>query len=331
MNFRIVDEVGKTLEAGRNLEVIRRKLRVELKETFENLAAGEWHRDGLTRWDFADLPETVELRRPGMTVRGFPAVVDAGKAVNLRLLDTAEHAAETTRAGLRRLFLLQIAEQAKYLERHLPGIERMCLVYATIGPCDELKRDLVAVAADRALFGDDAGMIRRRDEFVARAERAWQRISKAAQEVCAVAGETLELYQSLLRRLGEPFPPLVSANAADEQQHLADLLPRGFVAATPWNWLKHFPRFLRASELRLKKLLNAGATRDRQMMEQVRPLWKQYVDRRELHEFQGVEDPALERYRWMLEELRVSLFAQELKTSQPVSAKRMEQLFAEVR
>lgn len=333
MNFRVVDEAGRTLEAGRDLTEIRRKLKVELKQTFEALPTSEWHRDGITRWDFPDLPEVVEVRRPGMVVRGYPAVVDQGpKGVALRLLDSAKQAADANRAGLRRLFLLQLgADRVKHLQRHLPGIDQMCLQYATIGACDDLKRDVLTVAADRALFGDEQLLIRRRDDFVVRAERAWQRLSESAKEVCGAVAETLELYQSLAQRLSRPVPPLVAPNVADVRQHLADLLPRGFVAATPWAWLRHFPRYLRAADLRLKKLLNAGATRDTQAMNEVRPIWRRYVDRRSLHEFQGVEDPALDQYRWMVEELRVSLFAQELKTSAPVSVKRLEQLFAEVR
>lgn len=332
MNLRVVDEAGKTLAVGRDLDDLRRTLRVEVRRTFDELPGGEWHRDGVTRWDFADLPETVEVKRPGLVVRGHPAVVDQGTGVGLRLLDTPRHAADATRAGLRRLFLLQLgADQVKHLQRHLPGVDRMCLQYATIGSCDELKRDVVTVAADRALFGDGDVPIRRRDDFVARAEGAWQRLSVACREVCGAAGESLELYQAISHRLSQPVPPLLAANAADVRQHLADLLPRGFVATTPWPWLRHFPRYLKAVDLRLKKLLNAGAARDAQAMNEVRPLWKRYLDRRNLHAFQGVDDPTLVQYRWLIEELRVSLFAQELKTAFPVSVKRLEQLFDEVR
>lgn len=331
MNFRVIDEVGKVLEMGRDLDAIRRKLRVELKETFETLPASEWHRDGITRWDFPDLPDAVEVRRGSMTVRGYPAVVDAGKGVNLRVLDSANAAKVATKAGLRRLFLMQIGDQAKYLSRQLPGADRMCLNYATTGPCDDLKREIVNVSADRALFGDDDVLIRKRDEFIARAERAWHRLSVSASEVATAVGESLETYQGMLRRLGQPVPAYAAAGAADLRLHLTALMPRGFVAATPWAWLKHYPRFLKAADARLKKLLTAGAAKDAQLAEQVRPIWKRYVDRRDLHAHQGVEDPTLQQYRWLVEELRVSLFAQELKTSVPVSVKRLEQVFATVR
>jgi ATP-dependent helicase HrpA len=331
MNFRVIDEAGRALESGRDLEAIRRKLRVELKSVLQTLPTSEWHRDNITRWDFPDLPETVELKRPGMTVRAFPAIVEQGNGVSLRLLDTVAAAAEATRVGLRRLFLLQIGEQVKYLQRNLPGIDQMCLQYKTLGSCDELRRDIIAVAADRALFGDDPGLIRRRDDFISRAEQAWHRISTSAEEISAIVGEVLDLRQSLLRKLDQPMVPVVAANAADIREQLTELLPGGFVAKTPYAWLRQIPRFLKGAELRLKKLLNAGVSRDTQMMEQVRPLWKKYVARRELHRHQQLEDPALAQYRWALEELRVSLFAQELRTSMPISVKRVEQLFAEVR
>ncbi|QOV91144.1 DUF3418 domain-containing protein [Humisphaera borealis] len=339
MNFRIVDEVGKTLAIGRDLETIRRKLRVELKQTFEELPKSQWHRDGITRWDFDDLPEMVEIKRPGMVVRGYPAIVEKdgdkaspGGSVGLRLLDSAELAARANLVGLRRLFLLQLGgDRVKHLQRHLPGIDRMSLQYATLGPSEELKRDLLNLSADRALFGEAQVVIRKREDFVTRAETAWQRLSESSRDICEAVGQSLELYQSLSRRLGQPVPPLLATNTNDIREHLKALLPRGFVASTPWPWLKHFPRYLKALDLRLTKLLNAGANRDTQAMSQVRPLWKKYVDRAELHEFQGVSDPNLSQYRWLLEELRVSLFAQELKTAFPVSVKRLEQLFAEVK
>ena len=149
MNFRIVDEAGKTLEAGRDLDEIRRKLRVEVKQTFENLPSSEWHKDELTRWDFGDLPEQVEVRRPGITLKGYPALVDRGESVALRLLESSDAARAAMRAGVRRLFMLQVGREMKHLARHLPGIDQMCMYYAPVGPCDDLRRDLLNVIVDR--------------------------------------------------------------------------------------------------------------------------------------------------------------------------------------
>ncbi len=331
MNFRVLDAAGKPVEMGRDLNEIRRKLRVEVRETFASLPDSPWHRDGITRWDFDDLPEQVEVRRPGITLRGYPALVDNNQSVSLRLLDSPSAAAASTRAGLRRLFLLQLGEQARYLARNLPGIDAMSLHYATIGPGDGLKLDILTVVTDRALFDDEPpALIRHRDEFVARAETGWRRLSAAATEVCDVVRPTLASYHGLSKQLSGPFPPLLEPSIRDMRAQLAHLVPKGFVTSTPWPWLKQLPRFLKAAEVRLRKLTNAGATRDQQALDEIRPLWDAYLARRERHQAQGVIDPNLTQFRWMLEELRVSLFAQELKTSVPVSVKRLQAFWADV-
>jgi ATP-dependent helicase HrpA len=333
MNFVIVDEAGKPIEMGRDLEEIRRKLRIEVTETFASLPQSEWHRDGVTRWDFPDLPEQIEVVRPGITLRGFPALVDAGESVSLRLMDTLDAARTAMRGGLRRLFALQLAEQMKYLARNLPGIDQLALHYATIGPGADLRRDLIQVITDRALFGDEDGMglIRRKQEFVSRAEAGWRRLSAATAETCELVAQTVASHQEIARQLAVPFPPLLSASIADLRQQVAALLPRGFVITTPFPWLRQFPRYLKAAEVRLRKLTNAGAARDMQVMQEIAPLWQQYLRRAELHRLRGISDPALVQYRWMLEELRVSLFAQELKTSVPVSVKRLQALWDDVK
>lgn len=335
MNFRIVDESGKAIEMGRDLDAIRAKLRVALKETFAALPTGQWHRDDIARWDFDDLPAMVEVKRPGITVKGFPALVDATTSVSLRLMESEEAARQSTRAGLRRLFLLQLGDQAKHLARNLAGIERMALHYATLGPGDELRRDLLNLIADRALFADadadaDGATLRTRDAFVARAEGGWHRLPAAAAEACELVGKVLAARQDLSQKLNKPYPPLLAFSIQDMRQQLAHLIPRGFVAATAYAWLRHFPRYLRGIDVRLTKLTNAGAARDSQAMGEVVPLWNNYLRAVERQRIQGVRDRALAQYRWMLEELRVSLFAQELKASIPVSVKRLEAQWAEV-
>ena len=261
-------------------------------------------------------------------------MVDTGSAVNLRLLDTPEAAAAAMRSGVRRLFMLQVGQQIKHLARSLPGVDRMCLFYATVGPCDDLKRDLVNVIVDRAMYDDappETPPIRTQEAFAALAEAGWRRLSAASQEVCDLVGQILAQYHDLTQQLSAPVPPILSAAVADMREQLAHLVYRGFVAATPFPWLRQYPRFLKAIDARRRKLLNAGAARDAQAMMDVRPLWEQYLKRAEWQRLQGIADPALRQYRWMVEELRVSLFAQELKTSVPVSVKRLQGLWAEVK
>ncbi len=328
MNFRVVDSAGKEVVMGRDLAELRQKSGVAAQTNFAEGAEKQFHRDGITRWDFGDLPEKVEVNRHGMRLVGYPALVDAKTAVSLRVLDTPEAAAAATRAGLRRLFMLQLAGEIKSLGRRLP-IDRLCLHYATIGDCDELRSDIVTAAADRALYADE-GQVRSRDEFIHRAEAAWRRLPADADELVDLAGQVLSTYHDLGLRLDEPYPPLLEPSIKEMKEHLAALVPKGFLLRTPGTWLMHLPRFMKGVEIRLKKLTNAGLARDAQNAAELAPLWQRYVERQADHSRRGIVDAQLDTYRWMLEELRVSFFAQELRTSIPISVQRIERQWAAV-
>lgn len=326
MNFRVVDAHGRQLAMGRDLLELRRQLGAAAGEGFAADADERFCRNGITRWDFGDLPEQIRVSRQGMELVGYPAIVDAGQSVSLRVLDTAQSAAAATRAGLRKLFMLQLADEIQSLARRLP-IDEMCLHYAAIGPCDELRNDIVVAATDRALFADESP-VRTREDFIRRAEAAWKQLPAAAEELVEIARQTLSIHQAIRLRLEQSYPPLLEPSIRDIRSHLATLVFRGFVLKTPAVWLVHLPRFLKALEIRLKKLTDAGLSRDMRAMQIIAPLWQRYIDRRDELDRRGVVDPNIEQYRWMLEEFRVSLFAQELKTSMPVSVQRLERQWA---
>jgi ATP-dependent helicase HrpA len=333
MNFSVVDETGKVLACGRDIHELRRRLGVEVRQRFDAIPQGQFNRDGITSWDFGDLPESIDVARQGIVLKAYPALTDnpdTPAAVSLRLFDTPSAADHAMRSGLRKLFILQLGERIRDLQRNLPNSERMCLNYVTIGTCDDLKRDLVSAAVDRALFENDQ-LIRTRDEFIQRAQRGWNHLSQAAMELAGICDEILVLYQETHLSLGGRFPALLSDAIADMKQQLSQLVPPGFVLSTPRGWLEHVPRFIRAIQIRLKKLTNAGLTRDNQAAQVVRPLWLRFDQRSQLHRRFGVRDPNLAEFRWMMEELRVSLFAQELKTSIPISVQRLEKQWSKVR
>jgi ATP-dependent helicase HrpA len=332
MNFRVVDDQGKEVAMGRDLGEIRRRLGMQARATFAAAPPPEYHRDGLLRWDLGDLPERVEITHGGMTFNGYPALVDAGNSVSIRLFDQPDAAAEAMRGGLRRLFMLQIGRELEYVERNLPDLDRLCLYYATVGRCDDLRENLLLAIADRAFFDDEAiSDLRTRDAFAARAEAGWRRLSAAADEVSNLVTQALEAYHALDLQLSNEFPPLWSDSIRDMRDQLMHLVYRGFVVRTPFAWLRHVPRYLRGIEIRLKKLANAGLNRDLQAMNEVRPFWDPYKQAAARARERGLRDAALEQYRWMLEELRISLFAQELKAAGPVSAARLARLWEDVR
>ncbi|MCO5108329.1 MAG: ATP-dependent RNA helicase HrpA [Burkholderiaceae bacterium] len=274
-----------------------------------------------TDWSFGALPELMELtQRVGgreQTAIGYPALVDAGDAVELQLFDDPAQAAATHRAGLARLFAIALREPLKYFEKHIPEFQRMALLHAPFGGAEDLRRELVAALLDRTCLAEplpaDAAA------FAARATDARTRLNLVGQELARTVAEVLAEHAAVVRKLGAARPP--AAVAADVQAQLQELLPKRFVTATPAAQLRHLPRYLKAIGLRLDKLRNDPA-RDAQKQAELAPLlqgWRRLAAQR-----RGQPDPRLDELRWLLEEMRVSLFAQELRTPMPVSAKRLQ-------
>lgn len=330
MNFKVVDESGKTLATGRNLDAIRTQLGVEVKKTFDTIEHPKYHREIVTRWDFGDLPESVPIKRHGMALSAFPALVDNGDHVSLRLLDSPEAAKIAHAAGLRKLLTTELKDEIRYMAGLIPNLHEMCMHYATLGPCQQLKEEIVARTINTAFLYDSN--VRTAMEYELRKEAGRRhRLLEVSREAAALAGQILSQYHQVALLLSKPAIPAWGPTIQDVKKQLAHLMPRGFLANTPDAWLAHYPRFLKAIALRLGKLVTAGHTRDQQNMAEIQPLWEAYLDRSKRNREQRIHDPALEQYRWMIEELRVSLFAQELKTSIPVSPKRLEKQWEQVR
>ncbi len=276
-----------------------------------------------TAWTFGELPELLELRKAGQTLIGFPALVDKGVHVELEVFDEPDVAAARHRAGLRRLVALQIREPLKYLEKNIPELQKMATLYMPLGTLEELRTQVIDVALDRAFLADplphDAA------SFKARVEEGRARLTLIAHEVARLAGAVLVEYAAAARKLKDSRP---AKDVADDiQAQLQRLMGRRFLMETPWPALHHLVRYLKAVTLRLDKL-RADAVRDSQRLAELRPLEQRWLKR--LAEQKGQRDARLDEYRWLLEELRVSFFAQELRTPQPVSAKRLDKAWAQL-
>ncbi len=357
MNFRVVDENGDELAMGRDLVSLRGELGVKAMRSFSETAATQFERKGLRRWDFEEIPEIMEVDRAGSKVVGFPAIVDEGDSVALTLVDTEVEAQRLTRAGLRRLLRLALPEQFKFLARNLPGLTEMSLRYALLledqgargnkaSVTDRLRDELIEAACDRAFFldtgsakagpvqaGPDASgqigviPVRDRKAFETRVAKAKVRLVEVANELCRITGEILSRYQTLRSRLNDPRFGAWPRALADIRSHLGVLLDERFIVTTPFEHLRHFPRYLQAVDVRLDKLAS-NPERDASWQEQLTRFWQMYSTRVEQNRLQGVSDPRVEEFRWMQEELRVSLWAQHLKTPYPVSFKRLEKYWA---
>ena len=360
MNFKVVDEHGRQLGMGRNLGALKAELGVQARGAFQALAglkgslgahpdlakpssgadpqfvksekkgastpvarAPAYAKAGHTTWSFGELPELMEINKGVQSLVGFPALVDMGDAVCIEVFDEPDVAAAKNRDGLRRLFVLQIKDALKYLEKNIPELQKMSAAYMSLGTSEELRQQILDLAVDRAFLveplpHDEASFKRRVDE-------GRGRLTLIANEVARLAGGVLLEFGAATRKIKD------TKNApdatADCTQQLQRLLPKQFLTATPWPQLQHCARYLKAITWRLDKY-RADPARDAQRLAELKPLEQKYW--RLVAERKGAQDARMKEFRWLLEELRVSFFAQELRTPQPVSVKRLEKVWGQL-
>ncbi len=219
-------------------------------------------------------------------------------------------------------------DQSKYLRRKLPGGDRLCLLYQSIGRCEELKADILAAVFDRVFLR--GGVPRTQSAFEATVAEHRADLVSRATGLAETLTDVLERHHAIRKRLKGSVPLAMMHALSDIQEQLDHLVYKGFVSATPEARLEELPRYLQALERRLDRL-ERDPDKDRSALNAVRPWWERYRERREQHERKGVSDPALQRFRWLLEEYRVSLFAQELGTREKVSDKRLAEAWRDVR
>jgi len=326
MNFRVVDDAGAELASSRDLAALRKQLGQAAQVTFARAPELDFERENITAWDFGDLPEKITFNRGGTQLVGYPALADENGTVAIRLFDTPDAAHNTMRGGVCRLLRLNLREQIKQLEKNLPGFTQTALQARAIAGPDDLREDLLSAIADRAFIGDDE-LPRTEKEFTKQRDRARTRLAAVSDGACRTAASVFADYHAIQAKLGAKLPaPL----ATDIREQLENLVYKGFLSATPWEQLQQLPRYLKGILRRIEKYPGA-MERDTRSSTAVRDLWQNYKARVDKHHKAGVSDPKLAEFRWMIEELRISLFAQELKTPYPVSVKRLQKVWGEIK
>ena len=364
MNFRVVDENGRQLGTGRNLATLKAELGGQARSAFQVLVQLKVPAPGVsptnasasnaakaaepprsqsraepadepltatpasaqtlyTDWAFGELPELLEVRRGAQTMVGFPALIDRGTAVSIEVFDEPAIAALRHREGLRRLVALQIREALKYLEKNIPDLQKMSVLYLALGSADELREQVIGLAIDRAFLADplptDAAAFRRR------IDEGRGRLTLIANEIARAAQAVLVDHAAAVRKLKDSRAP--KEVSGDIEAQLARLVGKRFLQTTPWVQLAHLPRYLTGVVMRLDKW-RADPARDTTRQAELRPIEQRFL--RAVAERKGVRDARLDEFRWLLEELRISLFAQELRTPQPVSVKRLDKTWTQM-
>ncbi|WP_229505414.1 ATP-dependent RNA helicase HrpA [Massilia mucilaginosa] len=361
MNFKVIDEHGRQLDMGRNLATLQAEFGGQARQSFQKLAevsipaapgkvqatattsassassaaassstvaaaAGQptapkvSQHTGLTSWTFGELPELLEIVQGKLTLIGFPALVDKQTHCDLEVFDDPTVATATHRIGLRRLFALQFKEQIKFIEKNIPGLQQMGMQFMAMGSQEELRDQIIQKAIDIACLQDplptDAA------SFNKRKDEGKSRLTLLVNEIARLVSQVLTEFHGLPKKL----QGVQAQAAADMQSQLQGLVHKRFLIDNDYAQLAHFPRYLKAINVRLEKL-RADPARDAKLMAE----WTQSAShfmRAARDRLAGKNtDPKMVEFRWMLEELRVSLYAQELRTPMPVSAKRLQKVW----
>ena len=362
MNFKVIDEHGRQLDMGRNLATLRAEFGNQARESFQRIASAEKlslldknatqnppqnapqtkpqsaapasgkslqnstaahnliQQEQITSWSFGELPELLEVQQGKQTLIGYPALVDKMNHCQIEVFDDPDEAARVHRIGLRRLFALQLKEQLKFLEKNIPGLQQMGMQFMALGSQEELREQIIQVALDSAFL--QTPLPSNSGEFNQRRDQGKARLNLLANEIARLAAQILAEYHGLPKKL--QGIKAHAAAASDLQQQLQQLITKNFIIDNDFSQLSHFPRYLKAITIRLDKL-RADPSRDSKLLAEwnsVAQAWQRSPRR------SGKDaDPKLLEFRWLLEELRVSLFAQELRTPMPVSVKRLQKVW----
>ena len=314
-NLRIIDDGGQELAMGRDLIQIQQQLGKAAATTFRDNTQ-EFERDNVTAWDIGTLPESIKFARGKQQLTGYLGLQkEKDGRIALRLFDTSAAAEQAHRLGVIELMKLQLKEQVKDLNKGIQGFTQAAMLLKHIN-ADTLRDDLTQAVCDRAFIGEDE-LPRNEKAFKEQIKRARSRLPAVKEALSRYLQETAAAYAELNGKLGKhPLTHLM-------RQRLQTLLAAGFATRTPWAQWQRLPIYLKAMTLRLEKYSSnpardAAREADTQELEQ---MWQEKTDGLVKQGLPVSDD--LAAFRWMIEELRVSLFAQELKTPYPVSVKRL--------
>ena len=337
MNFQLLDDKGRRIESGRDLAQLKQRYGDPDRSGYHALPATGLEREGIKSWDFGELPGTVESHPGEIRLTGFPALIDRGDWVDLKVLDARQNAQRAHRAGVRRLLMLALPKEMRYLRRNLPGLQQMELKYSKVAAAPVgwetpggtgVEEELMALIVDLT-FLEGLPEIRSEQRFLERIQARKGGLMIQAEEAGRLLEEILTAYQQLRKKLAATTQIAWVDSLTDIRQQLDRLIYRGFLHTTPYPQLKEFPRYLKAMDMRLDKLSHAAA-RDQKLLDELRDAYEKWLQREEKYRMEGRLDERIEELRWLFEELRVSLFAQELGTAYPVSLKRIEKRWKEL-
>ena len=323
---RVIDESGATLATDRDLPKLQQTHGLQSPQVeVSHSKVGElarWSGRKTTTFDVESIPQTISIARSGVLVAAFPALVDIGNAVEWQIMESAEERDRLSRLGWVRLFAIKHERDLRSHVAHMPSLDKVTVALQRLFPADRLRRSLADLIA-RVAFVDGKPLVQDRLEWDARNLRAAPSISVAVQEIAAWLPKFAQNYHEL-RLILESAPQLWDEVKQDIERQLKSLFPANFMADVPWPWLREYPRYLQAAKFRWEKLRSGGLPKDRKTREpilRVMQLLTKTVN--ELPQPTLAQSETLNDVLWLIDELRVSVFAQHLGTRHSVSEKKL--------
>ncbi|WP_323148618.1 ATP-dependent RNA helicase HrpA [Pseudomonas oryzihabitans] len=329
MNLEVVDAQGKPLGEGRDLAEVTARFAQESQAALALPTQKRQEQRPVEAKAFAEVAAKTQQQVAGLSMTVYPALVDEQGTVREGRFATQAEASYQHRRALQRLLLQQLTEQAKFLRGKLPGLTELGLLHRELGRPEALVEDILLASLDAAILADEAQLPRDGAGLASLAERRKAGLTEQAERIARLTLEILKLWHGLQKKFKGRIDLAQAVALNDIKAQLASLVYPGFVRDTPLEWLKEYPRYLKAVEQRFDKL-GGQVQRDRVWSGELAGLWEQYRARAAKHGQEGKRDANLELYRWMLEEYRVSLWAQQLGTRMPVSDKRLNKQWSQV-
>ena len=311
LNVRVVDDKGKLVASGRDFDQLVEQLEDKVSRRLKDRQQHPLEVEGLTEWSFGELPQSIQIKEGGVAVTMYPALCDDLDSVSVRLVETEWKALSLSAAGLLRLVMFSLKDQRKYLSKNIPGFDQFSLYFATRGSRAELAENIVKAAFSMTFVESMPPIVARDgfDERLLKKTELFGHLELTAKLVAQSLQQALAI-EDQLKTMS------LRTTAEDVRKQLDHLIPTGFPFGIPFDWLRHYPRYFRGIALRLEKL-GGNIENDLAGVQAVGQWWER---------FEQADDESrekLEKFRWMLEEYRISLFAQSIGTTMPVSEKRL--------
>jgi len=329
LRLEVVDERGKVLGSGKDLAELQSQFSDLVEESFAKFGTKAHEADDLTEWPEQGIPERQEIKQAGIKVTAFPALVSQGETVSLKMFDDQSTATEAHRKGVITLLKLTLSKEVRYLKKNLPHLKESMLIFSPLGPKESLLDDLLSAILDK-VFLDGRPLPRAKQDFEHCVTANKSHLIAMGNEMATQLHRVLSSYQGVAKRMKGSIPLPWSRIYGDIQFQLKQLIYPGFIGNTPLFWLGQLPRYFKGIEVRLERFQN-HLNKENQFVSELEGLWQTYHKQKKAHDEKALYDPELVKYRWMLEEYRISLFAQSVGTLEPISAKRLAKQWQNVK